>query len=105
MGLKLSLKPGLGVGERLGLRPRLSQRSRLGLGLRLPLARKTCLDALDRVEHHARVGVAVALGVFGQEPAAARRLHERLMDRGVVLVRRQRRTGVDRRQGEGFVGH
>ncbi len=90
---------------RHGLRGGRFDRRSHRFGLRLPLACEARLEALDRIEHHARVGVAVALGVFGQEPAPARRLHERFMDGVVVPVGRQRRAGVDRRQGEGFVGH
>jgi hypothetical protein len=48
------------------------------------------LDPRHRVEHHPRVGIAVALGVFVQKPAAARGLHERFGDRGIVLLARQR---------------
>ena len=48
------------------------------------------LDPRHRVEHHAGVGVAVALGVFGEEPAAPRSLHEGFADRGIVLLARQR---------------
>ena len=51
------------------------------------------------------VGIAVALGVFAEEPAAPRRLHERLADRVIVLLARLRGASRDRRQGKCFVGH
>ena len=63
------------------------------------------LDPRHRVEHHAGIGVAVAPGVFGEEPAAARRLHEGFADRVVVGLARKRGTRGDRREGESFVGH
>ena len=55
------------------------------------------LDPRHRIEHHAGVGVAVALGVFAEKPAAARGLHEGLADRLIVLLARQARAGGDRR--------
>ncbi|MBA4037264.1 MAG: hypothetical protein C0480_22000 [Bradyrhizobium sp.] len=62
----------------------------------LLLRGEALLDPRHRVEHHAGVGVAVALGVFGQKPAAARRLHEGFGDRGIVLLARQRGACRDR---------
>ena len=56
-------------------------------------ARKALLDSRDRIEHHAGVGVAVALGVFAEEPAAPRRLHEGFADRVIVLLARHARRG------------
>ena len=55
-----------------------------------PLGVEVLLDPRHRVQHHAGVGIAVALGVFGQEPAAPRSLHEGFGDRGIVLLARQR---------------
>ena len=51
---------------------------------------KALLDPRHRIEHHAGVGIAVALGVFGQKPAAPRSLHEGFADRSIVLLARQR---------------
>ncbi|MEH2536364.1 hypothetical protein [Bradyrhizobium sp. AZCC 1699] len=55
-----------------------------------PLGGEALLDPRHRVQHHAGVGIAVALGVFGQEPAAPRSLHEGFGDRSIVLLARQR---------------
>ena len=52
----------------------------VGIG-RYFLAANRRLDALDGGEDHVGVGVAVAAGVFGQEPAAALGLHDRRADR------------------------
>ncbi len=71
----------------------------------LSLCRKGFFDFRDRVEHHARVGIAVALGVFAEEPAAARGLHEGFADRVVILLVRLGRAGRHGREGECFVGH
>jgi hypothetical protein len=59
----------------------------------LPLGGEALLDPVHRVQHHVGVGIAVALGVFGQEPAAPRSLHEGFGDRGIVLLARQRGAG------------
>ena len=95
-------------GERLG--QALLRRGRRGDGLRgllrrkaflragglppaqglFPLGGEALLDPRHRVQHHAGVGIAVALGVFGQEPAAPRSLHEGFGDRGIVFLARQR---------------
>jgi len=74
-------------------------------GGRLPLRGKAFLDPGHRVEHHAGVGVAVALGVFAKEPAAARGLQEGFADRGIILLARQSRAGGDWRQGKCFFSH
>ena len=63
------------------------------------------LDPRHRVEHHAGVGVAVALGIFAEKPAAPRGLHEGFADRVVILLARLGRARGDRGQGECFVGH
>ena len=47
-----------------------------GFGGRLFLRGDALLDAGDGIEHKAGVGIAVALGIFAEEPAAARGLHE-----------------------------
>ena len=70
-----------------------------------PLGGEALLDPRHRIQHHAGVGIAVALGVFGQEPAAPRSLHEGFGDRRIVLLARQRGACRDRRKGECFVGH
>ncbi|OJH18113.1 hypothetical protein BLX88_14850, partial [Bacillus obstructivus] len=70
-----------------------------------PLRAEAILDPRHGIEHHARIGIAVALGVFAEEPAAPRGLHEGRADRGIVLLARQRRAGGYRRQGECFFGH
>ena len=54
------------------------------------LGSEALLDPRHRVEHHAGIGIAVALGVFGEEPTAPRSLHEGFADRGIVLLTRQR---------------
>ena len=41
------------------------------VGRRLFLGGKILFDPRYRVEHHAGIGIAVALGVFAEEPAAA----------------------------------
>src|SRR3954447_9701060 len=51
------------------------------------------LDAIERLEQHRGVGVAVAPRVFGQEPAPARRLHDGRLDRLVVGLADRRRYG------------
>ncbi len=71
----------------------------------LSLCRKGFFDFRDRIEHHARVGIAVALGIFAEEPAAARGLHEGFADRVVILLVRLGRAGRHGREGECFVGH
>jgi len=63
------------------------------------------LDTRHRIEHHAGVGIAVALGILAQKPAAARGFHEGFTDRIVILLARQGRAGGNRREGEYFVGH
>ena len=75
------------------------------IGRRLFLRGDALLDAGDRIQHQAGIGIAVALGVFAKEPAAARRLHERFADRRIVLLARLRGASRDRREGECFVSH
>ena len=64
---------------------------------RLPLGGKTLFYPFDRIEHHAGVGIAVALGIFAEKPAASRRLHERFADRIIILFARLGRARGDRR--------
>lgn len=71
----------------------------------LSLCRKGFFDFRDRIQHHAGVGIAVALGIFAEEPAAARGLHEGFADRVVILLVRLGRAGEHGRKGECFVGH
>ena len=68
----------------------------VGLGGRLPLGGHAFFDPRHRVEHHAGVGIAVALGIFAEEPAAPRGLHERFADRVIVLLARLRCARGDR---------
>jgi hypothetical protein len=58
------------------------------------LVRDRLLEAADRLEQNLGIGRAVALREFGQEPAAARRLHDGRLDRLVFRLRdrRQRST-------------
>jgi hypothetical protein len=75
-------------GDRLGERD---------IGGRLLLEDKTFFDPRYRIEHHAGVGIAVALGILAEEPAPPRGLHERLADRLIILLVRQRCASGDRR--------
>jgi len=65
--------------------------------LRLLLGGQRLLDPLHRIEHHAGVGVAVALGVLAEKPPAPRSLHEGFADRVVIFLARLGRAGGDRR--------
>ena len=55
-----------------------------------PLRGQALLDPFDRIEHHAGIGIAVALGVFAKKPAAPRGLHEGFADRLIILLARLR---------------
>ncbi len=57
------------------------------------LAAHRGLDAVERLEQHRGVGLAVAAGIFGEEPAAARGLHHGGLDRLVVVLAQV--TGVE----------
>ena len=63
---------------------------------RLPLRGDGFLDPRHRVEHHAGVGIAIALGIFAEKPAAPRGLHEGFADRVIILLARPRRASRDR---------
>ena len=54
------------------------------VGARRTVAAQRRLDARDGADDRGRVGVTVAVGIFGQEAAAAFRRHERVMD-GIVV--------------------
>ncbi len=58
------------------------------VGGRLLLGGQVFFDPRHRIEHHAGVGIAVALGILAEKPAAPRRLHERFADRVIVLLAR-----------------
>ena len=78
----------LGAGDDLGHIEKIeAQMVEIG---RYFLAANRRLDALDGGENHVGVGVAVAAGVFGQEPAAALGLHDRRADRLVIRFGRRR---------------
>ena len=59
--------------------------------------RQRFLDPRHRIQHHAGIGVAVALGILAEEPAAPRRLHEGFADRVIIRLARQRRASGNRR--------
>ena len=59
--------------------------------------RQRFLDPRHRIQHHAGIGVAVALGKLAEEPAAPRRLHEGFADRVIIRLARQRRASGNRR--------
>ena len=72
-----------------------------GVGVRRTFAAQRRLDARDGTHDRGRVGVTIAIGVFGQEAAAAVRRHERGVDGIVVCLVRQ--PGQYQRQW--VVGH
>ena len=65
-----------------------------GCGLRLG---QRALDPRHRIQHHPRVGIAVAAGIFGQKPAPARCFQEGVLDRLVVRFAGLRGPGGNRR--------
>jgi hypothetical protein len=71
----------------------------------LALRGEALLEPGHRVQHQTGIGIAVALGIFGEEPATPRGLHEGFADRGVIFLAGLHRAGGNRRKGECFVGH
>ena len=63
----------------------------------LSLGGKVFFDPRHRIEHHAGVRIAVALGILAEKPAAACGLHERFANRVIVLLARLRGASGNRR--------
>jgi hypothetical protein len=64
------------------------------------------LELGDRIEQHRGVGGSIAACIFGEEPAAAHRVEQHRLDRGVIGVEPCLSRGLGLRRGlSGFFQH